>query len=345
MTIDGIDNCTRLPALRRSARPRRPARTRSRSPGATARPPRRRSTSTGRSAPAPRPAPSRAVALAVAGSPYNDNTVSGGMTYAYRVTGLDATGDCESGPSSCVQVTATGACTLPPTFAGLASATNNATSSCGITLAWTAATPNCGGPVTYNVYRSTTSGFTPGPANLIAGGVTGTGYTDISLGLVSGTTYYYVVRAVDSSNGVSETNTVERSATVTGPISTHLTETFEGPGGFDNPGWTHTAIAGARTGRSRPLSRRRPRTPGSPPARPRSPTGSWSLRRSCRRRAPRSRSGTPSRSRTRARASTAARSRSRPTAARTWTVLPDAAFTAGGFNGTVSTAHANPIGG
>lgn len=71
--------------------------------------------------------------------------------------------------------------------------------------------------MTYNVYRSTTTGFTPAPANRVATGVTGTGYGDTSMSLASGTPYFYVVRAVDVSNGSEEGNTVQRSATPTGP--------------------------------------------------------------------------------------------------------------------------------
>jgi lysyl endopeptidase len=186
------------------------------------------------------------VGSGVAGSPYVDGAVSGGITYAYKVTGLDlATCTTESPFSGCVQATATGACTLPPTFAGLTSATNNATTSCGITLVWSAATPQCAGPITYNVYRSTSSGFVPGPANLIASGVAGTGYFDAAASLVSGTAYYYVVRAVDTSNGVADANVVQRSTRPTGPVTPTLVETFEAAGGFDNAGWTHQAVSGA----------------------------------------------------------------------------------------------------
>lgn len=280
----------------------------------------------------------------VAGSPYNDNAVSGGITYAYRVHGIDVTGSCESGPSSCVQVTATGACTLPPGFTGLASVTNQASSSCGLTLAWTAATPACAGPVTYNVYRSTTSGFTPDPSNLLAGGVTGTGYTDTSMSLVSGTTYYYVVRAVDSSNGVSETNTVQRSARVTGPVSTLLGETFEGAGGFDNPGWTHSAIGGTVDWA---LSTTQAQTP----------THSWfsSSQTTASDRVLVSPDLTPVAGSALSfwhtfafeNATSCFDAGTLEVSANggPWTVMPDAAFTAGGFNGTVSTDHSNPIGG
>jgi hypothetical protein len=191
------------------------------------------------------PGPFAPVASVLAGSPYTDGTVSGTLTYAYQVTGRDATGRCQSLPSGCVQATATGPCTLTPGFAGIASAANQGTAGCGLTLSWAAATPACAGPVTYNVYRSTVSGFTPGPGNRLASGVTGTSYSDTSGTLTNGTAFYYVVRAVDSSNGLEEGNTAERGSTPTGPAVPVLTETFEGAGGFDNPGWTHARLQGA----------------------------------------------------------------------------------------------------
>ncbi|MFL6263299.1 MAG: hypothetical protein ACJ76Y_26690 [Thermoanaerobaculia bacterium] len=186
-----------------------------------------------------------AVGSSVAGSPFTDGPVSGSITYAYQVKGLDATGRCESAASGCVQATATGPCTLAPGFAGLASVTNQAAAVCGLTLSWAAATPACAGPVTYNVYRSTTSGFTPGPGNRLASGITGTSYGDTSGTLANGTSFYYVVRAVDVSNGLEEGNTVERGSAPTGAVAPVLTETFEGAGGFDNPGWTHARLQGA----------------------------------------------------------------------------------------------------
>ncbi len=54
------------------------------------------------------------------------------------------------------------------------------------------------GPYTYQWYRSTTSGFTPGAGNLISGA------TALSLadsGLIPGTTYYYEVIATDTGAG------------------------------------------------------------------------------------------------------------------------------------------------
>src|SRR5262252_3891472 len=61
-----------------------------------------------------------------------------------------------------------------------------------VSLTWTASTTP---GVTYNIYRSTTSGSFP-PTPLASTGTT-TNYTDNSV--VSGQTYYYVVTAVSGS--------------------------------------------------------------------------------------------------------------------------------------------------
>ena len=283
------------------------------------------------------------IASSVAASPYTDSTVSGGTTYAYQVKGLDASGNCESGASGCVQATATGVCTLPPVFAGLTSVSNPATATCGLNLAWTAATPVCAGPVTYNVYRSTSPAFTPAPGNLLASGLTGTGYGDTSGTLASGATYYYVVRAVDGSNGLAEGNSVVRGAAPTGTVTSTLTETFEGVGGFDNPGWTHAALVGANDWAwSTAVSK--------------SPAHSWFS----------ASEGDPSE---RVLVSPAFLPQAGSTLSfwhtfafenpstcfdagtlevstdggGTWSVVPDAAFTAGGFTGTVFTGSGNPL--
>ncbi len=181
----------------------------------------------------------------VTGTSYLDTTVSGGISYAYKITGSDSTGVCESAQTTCVEATGTGPCLEAPTFAGATGVSNNASATCGLTVSWAAGSPVCSGPVTYDVYRSTNPLFTPSGANLLVSGVSGTSYPDSSP-LTSGTTYYYVVRARDSSNGNQETNKVRRSGFATGPIPiSTLTDTFEAAGGFDLAGWTHAAVSGA----------------------------------------------------------------------------------------------------
>jgi endoglucanase Acf2 len=92
--------------------------------------------------------------------------------------------------------------TQPPAAPTGVSAT--AKSSSEIDLAWVLV-PN----VTYTVYRSTTSGFTPSPATQVAAGLTAAAYADT--GLAASTTYYYVVEAVNA--GGSSGPSAQASAT------------------------------------------------------------------------------------------------------------------------------------
>ncbi|MBN2382319.1 hypothetical protein JXQ70_05495, partial [bacterium] len=155
------------------------------------------------------------IASGVSSTSYSDDPVSGQVTFAYVVTAVDITGLCETVYSNCDDAITTGTCTEPPTFAGIQSVTNPGNAICTLDLAWNAGTAHCGGPVLYHVYRSTTSGFTPGSGNLIAS-VYSTSHNDMN-SLVTGTTYYYVVRAEDETNGSIETNLVELSGTPYGP--------------------------------------------------------------------------------------------------------------------------------
>src|SRR5205807_5767125 len=88
-------------------------------------------------------------------------------------------------------------CALP-----ISSATSLAGPTCGITVNWSAGSSNCplASSLTYNIYRGTLPDFTPAAANRIAGCVAGPSYVDTNA-LISGRTYYYVVRAEDNSTG------------------------------------------------------------------------------------------------------------------------------------------------
>ncbi len=141
---------------------------------------------------------------------YDDAPVSGGATYAYKVSAVDSTAGCESALSDCAQGTATGTCSQPPTFAGLTSVAPVSGATCSLQLAWSAGTSNCGGTISYNLYRSAGSAPVP-PAGLLQPGLTGTTYTDASVS--SGTTYYYIVQALDSANGLNDGNTTAESGT------------------------------------------------------------------------------------------------------------------------------------
>jgi hypothetical protein len=145
----------------------------------------------------------------IAGGPdtfYSDTDVSGGTTYYYIVRASDGE-SCKSEESNETSATATGACTLTPLFGGIQNVVAPQLNNCTLDLYWTAAQEECGGPITYNIYRSTSSFFTPGASNLITSGITTTVYSDFDQ-LVNGGIYFYIVRAFDQGSGKEDENNV-----------------------------------------------------------------------------------------------------------------------------------------
>ena len=123
---------------------------------------------------------------------YTDTSVTNGTTYYYVVSAVNGYG--ESGNSS--QASATPVAP-PPVPTGLTATAGNQQ----VALGWSAST----GATSYNVKRSTTNG---GPYTQLANPAT-TNYTDS--GLTNGTTYYYVVSALNGS--VESGNSAQASAT------------------------------------------------------------------------------------------------------------------------------------
>ncbi len=116
---------------------------------------------------------------------------------------------------------ACGGCAGSPTFSGALSAVDDdPCADSGVTVKWAAAPAwGTGESGTYSVYRDTTTGFTPGPATLVASGVTGTSWTD-SAAAADQTLYYVVLAENDEScgtgpnnSGTMDSNTVYVNAT------------------------------------------------------------------------------------------------------------------------------------
>jgi fibronectin type 3 domain-containing protein len=113
-----------------------------------------------------------------------------------------------------------GGCGSSPSFAGAKSAVDNdPCADTGVTISWDPAVSwGAGAAGTYAIYRSTSASFTPGPANLIADGVAGTSYNDVTA--PNGSTLYYIVRAENgettcggpNNGGAVDTNTLRISA-------------------------------------------------------------------------------------------------------------------------------------
>jgi hypothetical protein len=134
-----------------------------------------------------------------------------------------------------------------PHFDGLTSVYDSQYSDCSVTVEWDPASTLCHGPLNYFIYRDTSPGVSPTPDNLVASGLTGSSWLDDS-GLLEGNTYYYLVRALDRSTWQFDSNTVEASATPTGPgtgIYPIFADDFEDAGTWSQ--WTVTTGPGAHT--------------------------------------------------------------------------------------------------
>jgi hypothetical protein len=146
----------------------------------------------------------------------------GGATAASYTTPPAAAGD--NGAQFTVTVTNAGgavvsrAATLSVTGASCASVPSTpgtlsaAAGSGQVALVWGASTAASGCAVTYDVFRATTSGFTPGTANRIATGQTATTFQDTTV--AASTTYFYVVQAADASGSSAGSN--QATATTAG---------------------------------------------------------------------------------------------------------------------------------
>jgi len=125
---------------------------------------------------------------------YVDGSAVGGTAYVYYVVATNGTGISQQSNWAAATGGSTQACgSAPVAPVGL---TATSTSSSAIGLSWSAVTPAANCTISsYNVYSSTTSGFTPSSSTLLAN-VSGTAYsnTDLSAAI----TYYYVVEAVDA---------------------------------------------------------------------------------------------------------------------------------------------------
>lgn len=148
------------------------------------------------------PSQSNQIASGVSGTTFTDSGLAASTTYFYLVEAVDSSGS--SAPSNQASATTQPACTPPNPATGLSA---TAASSTSINLSWTASTTPS---VTYRIFRSTTSGFTPSASNELSAIVTGTSFTDT--GLNPNTTYFYVVEA-EVSCGDNSTPSNQGSAT------------------------------------------------------------------------------------------------------------------------------------
>lgn len=128
---------------------------------------------------------------------YDDTTVSNGTRYFYRVSAVNSVG--EGALSNEVSA-------LPATVPAAPSLTAATGKPKGVALSWTTA-PNGGSPITgYRIYRGTASGS----ETFLKAVGTVTSYNDTAT--TKGTTYFYVVRAVNSVGEGAASNEVSARA-------------------------------------------------------------------------------------------------------------------------------------
>ncbi len=139
---------------------------------------------------------------------YADSAVTNNLTYYYVVTAVDSAG--ESADSAEVAVIPDPTITIPPVPTALVAVAADAK----VTLTWTASS----GATTYGVKRATTGS---GPYKQVAAPASAA-YTDTAV--TDGTTYYYVVSALDSAG--ESANSAQVSALPTAPVSNPPPTTF-----------------------------------------------------------------------------------------------------------------------
>ena len=152
------------------------------------------------------PSAATQIAASLATTTFADTGRAAATTYFYVVETADTAGTAIARAQATTPGGGGGCATAAPAISML---TAGALSASQIALTWNAVTPPAGCSVTYSVYRSTTAGFTPSPATLIASGLTTTSNT--STGLTASTTYQFVVVAVDAAG----TSAVTRASATT----------------------------------------------------------------------------------------------------------------------------------
>jgi Malectin domain/Fibronectin type III domain len=185
------------------------------------------------------PSSSNLIASSVETPSYEDSGLAASTTYYYVIEAADGAGTSAASAQAAGTTQGVGGCvTVPSAPTGL---TATASSSSAIGLTWNAVTPpaNCT-IISYSLYRSTTSGFTPSSSTLIVSNVTTTSFSDT--GLSASTTYYYIVEALDA-DGSSPASTQASAMTQAASGTEIVAINFEGPAVSNSGGGDASFVA------------------------------------------------------------------------------------------------------
>jgi len=147
--------------------------------------------------------PANGIQIQGATSPYVQTGLTNGTSYYYVVTAVNAMG--ESAPSSQVSATPALAVAIPAAPTGVAATPGDTQ----VTITWDQST----GATSYNIYWSTSPGVTTASGTRIPGANS----PYLQTALVDGTTYYYIVTAV---NAVGESTASPQVSAIPAPPTT-----------------------------------------------------------------------------------------------------------------------------
>jgi len=161
------------------------------------------------------PSAATQIATGLSTTSFPDPGRTASTTYFYVVESADAAGTAITRASA---TTPAGTCGNVPSAVSNLAATSPSSSQ--INLTWSPVTAPAGCSVTYNVFRSTTLGFTPSATTQVATGVTTTSFS--STGLVAATMYEFVVVAVDAAGSSAVTRATASTGTGAGTGPCHV---------------------------------------------------------------------------------------------------------------------------
>ena len=163
------------------------------------------------------PSASTLVASGLTSASFSQTGLTPSTTYNYVVTAVDTAGASPASAAASAQTHSAASCISTPTVppSGL-TVTPASSSTIGVRWVPLASPQNCTN-LTYNVYSSTTSGFTPSVNNEVAVGLTGMEF--FNTGLDPASTHYYVVQAADE-DGAGSAFSQQQSAITLPPPST-----------------------------------------------------------------------------------------------------------------------------
>ena len=170
--------------------------------------------------------------VAGATSPYVQTGLSAGTTYYYVVSAVNSVGE---SPSSAVASASTAA--APPALPAAPAGVSATGASKQVSVSWPAVT----GATSYNIYWSTASGVTTATGSKITGATS----PYLQTGLLAGTSYYYIVTALNTAGEGPASAQVSGSTAAAAPVPPAVPAGVSATGGATQATVSFAAVSGA----------------------------------------------------------------------------------------------------